>query len=335
MKAAQFQELIQRNLLKCTLCPHYCSIAEGKSGRCQVRVNLDGDLYLKTYGIISSMGFDPVEKKPLYHFYPGKYIFSIGSYGCNLKCRFCQNWEISQVVPETFNRQKRYSPEELIKIASERRDNIGIAFTYNEPVIWYEFVMDTARLAKEKGLKTVMVSNGFVNPEPLENLLEVIDAWNVDLKAFTDDFYKNQTFSTLEPVLKSLVAIKQKNRHLEITNLIIPGLNDQTKSFIEMVRWIAQNLGKETVLHLSRYFPNYKLNLPPTPLDKLEQLYIQARQYLDFVYLGNVITQNGQNTLCNSCGETLIIRNRYNIYLDGITKKGECKNCGKKSPIVL
>ncbi|HPR59004.1 MAG TPA: AmmeMemoRadiSam system radical SAM enzyme [Bacteroidales bacterium] len=332
MKSALYQEPLQRYQLKCTLCPHYCIIGDGKAGRCHVRENIKGDLFLKTYGIVSSMNFDPIEKKPLYHFFPGKYIFSIGSYGCNLKCRFCQNWEISQSVPENLHQLKHYSPEELVAVATQRKDNIGIAYTYNEPIVWFEYMADIARLAKKKNLKNVMITNGFINPEPLSELLGLMDAFNVDLKAFTEDFYRTQTLSTLEPVKNTLLQIRQSGKHLEITNLIIPGLNDQKNTFSEMVKWIAGKLGQDTILHLSRYFPNYRLNQSATPYEKLTEFYEIAKQHLNYVYLGNVGAENEADTRCPTCGNLLISRTRYDAHLTGIDKHNSCMKCGTKIP---
>lgn len=332
MKIARFQELLQRHLLQCNLCPHNCTIGDGKTGRCLVRENVEGELFLKTYGVVSSMNFDPIEKKPLYHFYPGKIIFSVGSLGCNFKCRFCQNWEISQSPPDNIRRMKNYKPEELVAMAVGRKDNIGIAFTYNEPVIWFEFMYDIAELSKRQGMKNVMVTNGFINPGPLSELLDVIDAFNVDLKAFTDEFYRTQTLSKIEPVKAALKQIRHSKKHLEITNLIIPGLNDQPANFTEMVKWIAGELGNDTVLHLSRYFPNYRLTQPPTPSDTLEQLFSIAHKHLDFVYQGNISGNSGQHTVCPSCGQLLISRNRYDSAITGLNKDGYCNKCNASVP---
>jgi pyruvate formate lyase activating enzyme len=330
MKIARYQESMHRYQLKCNLCPHFCLIGEGKTGRCHVRENVEGELYLNTYGIVSSTNFDPIEKKPLYHFYPGKIIFSIGSFGCNLKCRFCQHWEISQSAPANLHRLRHYEPDEVVAMAKGRRDNIGIAFTYNEPTIWFEFMADIAERSKGAGMKNVMVTNGFINPEPLAELLELIDAFNVDLKAFTDDFYRSQTLSTLEPVKDALRQIRRSDKHLEITNLIVTGLNDNTATFTEMVKWIAGELGKNTVLHLSRYFPNYRLSQPQTSLSSLSDLHEIAKSYLDFVYLGNVQHVEGQNTECPECNQVLISRSRHDAKAEGISGNNACVNCGSK-----
>jgi pyruvate formate lyase activating enzyme len=328
MKIARYQEPMHRYQLQCNLCPHFCLIGEGKTGRCHVRENVEGDLYLKTYGIVSSTNFDPIEKKPLYHFYPGKIIFSIGSFGCNLKCRFCQNWEISQAAPANLQRMRKYAPEELVAMARGRRDNIGIAFTYNEPTVWFEFMADIAQQSKAVGLKNVMITNGFINPEPLAELLDVIDAFNVDLKAFSDDFYRTQTLSKLEPVKDALRQIRRSGKHLEITNLIVTGLNDNSATFTEMIKWIAGELGNDTILHLSRYFPNYRLSQPPPSIGSLNDLYEIAKTYLNHVYLGNVQNFEGQNTHCPECNQVLITRRRHDAKVVGISGNNACVNCG-------
>ncbi len=213
MHPARYYEVVYRDQIKCNLCPHYCTIGNGKTGICRIRKNEDGEMYLSTYGQVSSAGFDPIEKKPLYHFFPGSIIFSVGGFGCNLRCKFCQNYEISQAVPARLDFRKRYSPRDLVNAASEKKGNTGIAFTYNEPTVWFEFMLDIAELSKQKGLKNAMVTNGFINTEPLAELLEVIDAFNVDMKAFTEDFYRTQTMSKLAPVRNSLKQIRRSGKH--------------------------------------------------------------------------------------------------------------------------
>lgn len=329
MKTAKFYEWCRRGQLQCNLCPHHCIIGEGKAGICKVRKNIDGDLFLTTYGIVSSFGFDPIEKKPLYHFYPGSIIFSVGNFGCNLRCKFCQNWQISQNTPNNINLERKYKPDELVKMALTKNTNIGIAYTYNEPIIWYEYMVDIAEAAKKEGLKNVMVTNGYINPQPLDGLLELIDAFNVDLKAFTESFYKTQTISKLKPVKETLIKIRKSGRHLEITNLLITGHNDDTREFTEMINWISDELGKDTVLHLSRYFPVYKMSAPPTSVGLMEDLYGLAKEKLNHVYLGNISTSAGQHTFCSNCGQKVIDRSRYNTWLKGLDNKGRCTNCGQ------
>ncbi len=331
MKQARYYETREREQVRCLLCPHQCLIGEGKAGICKIRINHGGELYLDTYGQVSSMGFDPIEKKPLYHFYPGSFIFSVGNFGCNLRCKFCQNWEISQFVPDEveFNRQMR--PDDLIGMATQRKTNVGVAYTYNEPAIWFEYMMDTAELAAKEDLKNVMVTNGYINEKPLDDLLQVMDAFNVDLKAFTEDFYHTQTMAKLEPVKAALRQIRRSGKHLEITNLLVTDKNDNPHDFEEMIKWISGELGEHTVLHLSRYFPAYKSAELPTSPDLIHEFYEMAREYLPFVYLGNINTlHEGQNTYCPGCGRKLIERSRYNVWMEGLNDDGTCAACGQK-----
>ncbi|MEA3496880.1 MAG: AmmeMemoRadiSam system radical SAM enzyme [Bacteroidota bacterium] len=327
MQKAKFYTKLENKKVQCLLCPHNCIIANGEIGICNVRKNIKGELYSENYRKTCSLSFDPIEKKPLYHFYPGNIIFSVGSIGCNLKCKFCQNWEISQTKVSDFNYLQNYSPTEIIEKSKQNKNNIGIAFTYNEPTVWYEFMLEIAKESKKIDLKNVVVTNGFINEKPLEELLNFTDAFNIDLKAFNNNFYKQQTEAKLEPVLKNIKAISKKGKHIELTNLIIPTLNDDEKEFREMLKWIANETGQDTVLHLSRYFPNHKMNIPPTPENKLLQLYEIAKEYLNFVYLGNISTSKGQNTYCPNCGELLIKRTGYSTFIKNLNKNGKCKYC--------
>jgi pyruvate formate lyase activating enzyme len=278
-------------------------------------------------GFVSAINFDPIEKKPLYHFYPGSTILSLGSYGCNLRCFFCQNCTISQTAAEPELPHSYYTPEQIIQIALRKPENIGIAFTYNEPTVWFEYMLDIARLAKKAGLKTVMVTNGFINTEPLSELLEYMDAFSVDLKAFNEDFYTKVTSSRLEPVKESLRQIRRAGKHLEVVNLVIPELNDDEASFTEMVSWIASELGRETVFHISRYFPNYKLNTEATPVTSIRRLKSLAEKELSYVYVGNIIGESS-NTHCLKCHNILISRHAYIVSADGLNDEGKCKECG-------
>lgn len=328
MKKALFFENIENNKIQCKLCPHNCIINEGKTGVCRVRKNINAQLYSENYEKVSALHFDPIEKKPFYHFYPGTIILSIGSVGCNLRCKFCQNWEISQTSVTDYPSLNNYSVEDILKIALKKTENIGISYTYNEPTVWYEYMLDIAKQAKLKKLKNVMVTNGYINQEPFIELIPYMDAFSVDLKAFTEDFYKNVSFAKLEPVKKSLKLIKEHNRHLEITNLVVPTLNDNEKIFTEMVQWIAEEIGKNTVLHLSRYFPVYKCRIEQTPVPKLLKFYDIAKKYLNNVYLGNVIAAEGKNTYCIKCKKPVIKRDGYFINKTGIDNEGNCKYCG-------
>ncbi|HQK36321.1 MAG TPA: AmmeMemoRadiSam system radical SAM enzyme [Bacteroidales bacterium] len=327
MKEALYYEKLDDLKVRCLLCPHHCVIGEGKSGICKVRKNVRGFLYTESYGAFSAIHLDPIEKKPLYHFYPGKMILSAGSVGCNLSCIFCQNYEISQSGTEEFPSLQVVDPEKLALLSLRHPGNIGLAYTYNEPFISFEMIRETAPLIKRQGQKNVMVTNGFMNPEPLGELLPWIDAFNVDLKGFTESFYRKYTRSRLVPVLDSLKQIRKAGVHLEITNLIIPGANDDEEVFQAMVKWIANELGKNTVLHLSRYFPAYKLTNPPTPSETLYRFFRIARKNLNYVYVGNIEIPDTQNTYCPSCGALLIKRSGYITQIVDLDKDGFCSKC--------
>jgi pyruvate formate lyase activating enzyme len=327
MKIASFFEKSDDLNVRCNLCPHRCSLKPGSIGNCRVRINENGVLIAENYGLISGMHLDPIEKKPLYHFFPGASIFSVGTVGCNLECGFCQNCDISQKGVKESGRLKMSTPEIIIQTALRIEENIGIAYTYNEPVIFYEFVYETAVKASEKGLKNVMVSNGYVQPDPLRRLLEYIDAFNIDLKAYDDEFYSVYAKARLKPVLHSIEMIRKSGRHLEITNLVIPGLNDNEHKFKEMIQWIYDFLGENTVLHLSRYFPSYRFTIPSTPEHILKNLYSIAKDKLPFTYLGNIHLGGSSDTFCPYCNNLLIQRSGYNILKSGITQDGRCKSC--------
>ena len=330
MREALFYEKLTKNKVKCTLCPHNCIISDGNRGICRVRINHKGILYSEVYDKISSLNNDPIEKKPLYHFYPGRNILSIGSLGCNLQCKFCQNWEISQTTVNDFHYIRNINSEEIIQLALKDKNNIGIAYTYNEPIVWFEFMLEIAQKAKIKNLKNVMVTNGYISKKPLEMILPYIDAYSIDLKSFTENFYKEITSSHLQPVKDNLKFLSKRNKHIELSNLVIPTLNDDVKIFEDMVKWIANELGENIVLHISRYFPMYKLRIEPTPVEKLLELFEIAKKYLNYVYLGNVSIDDGENTICDNCGKTVITRQRYYVQTDGIDTDGKCKYCGNK-----
>jgi pyruvate formate lyase activating enzyme len=316
--------------VRCLLCPHKCLIHEGKTGTCKVRRNEQGKLYTEIYGKLSSINFDPIEKKPLYHYYPGFIILSIGTVGCNMHCKCCQNWQISQTSVEDFPFRNYYGIEDIVNIAKSREKNIGIAFTYNEPGIWIEYVLDVARQIKAAGMKNVMVSNGFINPEPLDELLTLIDAFNIDLKAFSDNFYQRIAGARLEPVLTALKKIAKSGKHLEITNLVIPGLNDNDKEFLSMVKWIAGELGHETVLHLSRYHPMFRMEIESTPPATLQQLAETAGRYLSYVYVGNLEIREFRDTRCPNCKSVLVKRLGYHTEIKAVDENGACMRCHKK-----
>jgi pyruvate formate lyase activating enzyme len=318
--------LKHNNSFECLLCPHFCKIFDGKTGICGVRKNTGSGIELLTYGILSGCAIDPIEKKPLYHFFPGKVILSIGSYGCNLRCDYCQNHSISQV--KTFANSIITDPKKILKDVIDASNNIGIAFTYNEPVIWFEYMRDVAEIVKKEGLHTAMITNGFVNPAPLTDITGFIDAFNIDLKSFNKEFYKKLTGADLEPVKKSLKQIADSGRHLEITTLIIPGLNDDENEMKLQAKWIADELGKNIPFHLSRYFPMYKRDTPSTPQDTLKKLFYIASEYLDNVYIGNSYSPEGQDTKCIKCGSIVTKRSGYKTQLLNLDNKGMCSSCG-------
>jgi len=289
VKLAQYYNKIEDSKVCCYLCPHNCIIKPGSTGTCRARANIEGDLYSLNYGKISSIALDPIEKKPLKKFYPGSMILSAGTFGCNLKCSFCQNWTIAQVSYDESSDVYDVVPQTLVEKALElvSSGNIGIAYTYNEPFIWYEFVYDTARLAREKGLRNVLVTNGFISREPLEEFLPYIDAMNIDVKAFTSSFYNSICRAALDDV-KRTVEISAEKCHVEVTNLVIPGLNDSMEEIEELAKWLA-SVSPEIPLHLSRFFPRYKMrDVSPTPRETLIEAKKVAERYLKYIYLGNI-----------------------------------------------
>jgi pyruvate formate lyase activating enzyme len=268
----------------CYLCPHNCVINNGKLGACRARRNIEGHLYSINYGKITAIALDPIEKKPLYNFRSGSNILSVGTFGCNLKCSFCQNWTIAHEQPEAQD----ITPEALVLKAKELESNIGIAYTYNEPSIWYEFVYETAKLAKREGLSNVLVTNGFIGKKAMTNLLPYIDAMNIDVKAFNSAFYSDICKGTLDDV-KATVELVYNHCHVEITTLVIPTLNDALRDISDMSMWIS-SLSPKIPLHISRYFPNYKMtHIPPTPRETLVKCREEALKHLEYVYLGNIL----------------------------------------------
>lgn len=324
MQEAKFWERGEDGRTLCHLCPKLCNIREGKTGFCRVRTNREGVLYAANYGEATSYGLDPVEKKPLYHFYPGRTIFSIGTRGCNLRCGFCQNWQIAHSDAKTVNFSPRQVVEAALRSRREGSPCVGIAYTYSEPLMWYEFVYDTARLARGAGLVNVLVTNGYVNEKPLLELMPYIDAMNIDVKAFNDKFYRDTCVGRLEPVLKT-VELAYTRCHVEITTLLVTGLNDSEQEVQSLTDWVA-GLDPEIPLHLSRYFPNFQLDLPPTPLDNLSRAREIARSKLKYVYIGNAPQLDGVTTTCPKCGEVVIRRLGYLVDLKGMAN-GRCTAC--------
>lgn len=315
---------------ECDLCPHRCRVMEGKTGLCRVRGVQEGELRALSYGHVSSLQIDPIEKKPLHHFMPGRAILSVGGWGCNLSCVFCQNWSISQ----QFEPGAETTAD---AVASQAGDggSIGVAYTYNEPIVGFEFMLDCARRVRARGLRNVLVTNGYINPEPAAELLPLIDAMNVDLKSLDDAFYRKQCRGSVSPVLEFCRQSVKAGVHVEITNLVVPTMNDDISRVGDLARWVSENLGRGIALHLSAYHPQFKLRVPPTSIETLEGVYEVARRHLDHVYLGNVTTETGQHTVCQGCGETLVTRRGYTVRFPALLPSGACSRCGRPSGIVM
>ncbi|UCE99550.1 MAG: AmmeMemoRadiSam system radical SAM enzyme [Planctomycetota bacterium] len=316
-------------IVQCELCPKRCLIKPGQSGECRVRINIDGVLRTVVYGYPCSVHIDPIEKKPLFHFVPGSKILSVATVGCNLHCRNCQNWEISQANPED-SRAMLCPPERLVELTKYYRCP-SLAYTYTDPIVYYEYTYDTAKLARGANLRNALVTAGYINEEPWKRLLEYVDAANIDLKGITDDFYRRVCSGTLKPVQEALVVAKESGVLVEVTNLIIPTLNDKPEQIRELSRWVKSNLGSETPLHFSRFFPRYKMrHLPQTSSKALDMAReIAIDEGLDYVYIGNILSEFGENTYCPGCKRLLIERKGYTI-LQNRLRKGCCPDCGKE-----
>ena len=319
MKEALFYETLPDNKVKCNLCPHYCIIKEDNCGFCLNRKNIKGKLYSLNYGVVSSVNIDPIEKKPLYHFYPGEKIFSIGTFGCSLNCQFCQNYTISR-TKASKDKYGQVTPQKIIDLA--KTYSKLIAYTYNEPYIWYEFLIETAELARKEELKNVLVTNGYYNKEPWEKLAPLIDAMNIDLKG-SNEFYRRICSGSFKPVLETIESAFNKGIHIEITYLLVTDENEDVDDFKKIIKEIS-NISRLIPFHISRYFPSYHFNNPPTEINKLKEFFYIASKELESVYLGNVTENN--DTICPKCGKLLIERKGYDVkILDNF--KGQC-SCG-------
>ena len=311
--------------VQCELCPNGCVLDEGQHSKCRARMNKGGVLYSLVYGKPCAVHVDPIEKKPFSHFLPGTTAFSIATAGCVLSCKFCQNWQISQARPEDTDTYD-LPPDEVVRKAMFYECR-SISYTYTEPTVFYEYMYDTAVIAKKYGIKNTMHSCGYINEKPLRKLSKYMNAANIDLKGFTEDFYNRICNGSLKPVLNSLVVLKQEGVWLEITNLVLPTLNDDMKTIREMCKWIKKNLGVDTPIHFSRFYPHYKLdNLPPTPLETITEARKTAMDVgLKYVYIGN-IRHEGENTYCPKCKKMLIEREGYFVKQNKIAN-GKCKFC--------
>lgn len=333
MHEARLYEKTENNAVKCSLCNHRCAIHEDGHGICGVRLNEHGTLFAATYGRISSEAVDPVEKKPLFHYLPGTLSYSLGSIGCNFHCQHCQNWHISRAALEGA-RLWNLSPEEGVERAIARK-SASISWTYNEPTIWHEYALDMGTIARRKGLGTIYVTNGYITEEGLRELAPMLSAYRVDIKAFTDDFYKKVCGARLQPVLDSAALARELGMHVETVTLVIPGLNDSREEMEKLIRWVIDHLGSATPMHFSAFHPDYKMtDRGATPLATLEKIYTLAKDLgLRFPYLGNVYNHPYENTYCPVCGVMLIGRQGFSstvLELDG----QQCRNCGEKIEIV-
>jgi pyruvate formate lyase activating enzyme len=331
LRTALYWSTVPGDKVQCFLCPRQCLIPSGERGFCRARKNIQGKLYCLTYGQPVAIHLDPIEKKPFFHVYPGTQSFSIASAGCNLRCKFCQNWEISQIDPESV-KVNFVSPQEIIKAAKDSGAKT-IAFTYTEPTTFYEYMLDIAKLAKAQGISCVMHSAGFINPEPLRQLARYLTAADIDLKGFSEKYYASFCQGSLKDVLNSLKILKEAGVWLEVTNLIVPTANDSDEDIANLCLWVKDNLGPDTPLHFSRFFPMYKLlDLSPTPLETLLRAgEIAKRTGLHYVYIGNIRQDAGEDTFCAVCGKLLIKRAGYSILENNIIQ-GKCKFCGAKIP---
>lgn len=318
-------------LVQCELCPQGCVLDEGQKGTCKSRANKDGKVITLVYGKPCAVHVDPIEKKPLYHFLPGSKAFSIGTAGCNLHCKYCQNWDIAQAFPEETNNVD-LPPAQLADQAVKYNCR-SIAYTYNDPVIFLEYVCDTAKYAKLKGVRSVFVTAAYINPKPLEELCSVVDAIKVDFKGITEEFYNSVCLGRMRPVLEAIKAIRKRNVWLELVNLIIPTLNDGKKEIARLIDWVLDNLGADVPLHFSRFWPQYQLkNLPPTPVDTIEAAWQMAKKKgVEFAYVGNIPGHDGDNTYCPKCKKVLIRRMGYDLMENNI-KDGKCAFCARAIP---
>ena len=326
---------LENDKVQCHVCAHECTIAKGRSGICGVRKNRDGTLFTLIYNTVSSEAVDPIEKKPLYHFLPGTLSYSQGTIGCNFRCKHCQNWSISQVSLEQAYTSE-ITPEESVARAVDS-GCASMSWTYNEPTIWHEFTHDSARLAHEAGLKTVYVTNGYITEEALRDISPHLDAFRVDIKAFRDEFYREVCGAHLQPVLDSAVVARELGMHIEVVNLIIPGQNDDVAETKALIEWVRDNLGPQTPIHFTRFYPMYKMeDAAPTPVATLERAWQMARDAgLEYPYVGNVAGHEYENTYCPDCGTLLIDRSGYTIVRNVITGDKKCPECGHGIAVLM
>jgi len=336
---ALYYNKMGQDLIQCHLCPNECSLRPGGRGVCGNRINRDGKLYTLVYGRAAALNVDPVEKKPLFHFHPGSWALSVGTAGCAFSCKNCQNWEISQHTPEQLERVGRIHdmpPRKLVSLAKSRGIPI-IAYTYNEPISFYEYMLDTAKLAHQQGIKSVMISNGYINREPMIELAQYLDAVKIDLKGFSEEFYRDYCQGRLAPVLETIKRVIALGKWLEVVYLVIPTVNDDPETIRQMAQWLKRAGGPDVPLHFSRFMPAYRLkNLPPTPEKTLRQCRkIALDTGLNYVYIGNIPGWDIASTYCPSCGQVVIKRNGFEILANHIKSNGTCKFCGHQIAGIL
>lgn len=322
MEPARYWEKREGGKLRCRLCPHQCLLGEGEVGICDNKRNQGGGLFALHYGEITALAMDPIEKKPLYHFHPGEMILSVGTWGCNLGCDFCQNYHLWDGKART----EKASPRDIVD-AALRNKSFGIAYTYNEPFISYEFVMDSAKLARKQGIKNVLVTNGYYNADPLEEMLPLIDAMNIDLKSIRDQFYKKLCKARVGPVKKTIERAA-RDCLVEVTNLVVTDENDSEQDLRDLVEWVA-GVSPDIPIHFSAYRPMYKLSNPSTPMKTLLRAFEIAREKLNYVYLGNVMIDVGQDSTCPHCGAVLVERQGYHTAVRSLAID-ECGSCGNR-----
>ncbi len=325
LKGVETHEHDER-FVRCQLCAQECTLGEGERGRCRARINVDGVLRTLVYGRPISVHVDPIEKKPLYHFLPGARAFSLATSGCPLRCRFCQNWRISQARPEDYETRSR--PPQVIVDAAERGRAPVIAYTYNEPTVFTEYLTDIARHGRKRGLRSVLISCGFMNEAPLNEMCDVLDGIKIDLKGYSDDFYRKVCGARLQPVLRSCKQVRRRGVHLELVNLVVPTLNDSEHMLRELAKWVVGELGPDVPVHYTRFHPDYQLtNLPPTPVSTLERAVAIAREAgMRYPFVGNVPGHPGNNTTCPRCGKTVIERSGFFVAGKHL-KDGRCEHC--------
>lgn len=320
--------------VQCLLCPRECRITPGASGVCRGRTNRDGNLVLNNYARVSSAAIDPMEKKPLYHFHPGSMILSLGTFGCNLNCSFCQNWHISNPTDLGSLSLRDLHPEEVVGMVRRHADDgcVGVAYTYSEPVVWYEYVRDTSRLVSEAGFANVLVTNAHLNEEPWKQLLRHIDACNIDVKGFDPGFFRKVCGGDLSVVLRNVELAVDAGVHVEVTTLLIPDGTDDPDDLRALSEWLA-GVSEDIPLHLSRYYPHHRMHRPPTPMETLLQARDIAREKLNYVYLGNIMVRGASDTLCPGCGRTMVERRGYRVSVAGLDN-GRCAGCGRPADFI-